>query len=162
MAAFVYSLSDPSFDPIYKVFNDAVASFTSTSSYTDFHYKGLYALLLLSVRTYEEDLYRGISATLEAKPNTFMRFNRFQSSSTNLTAALIYAKKRGVPGTLITFKGKKNAAYIDPYSFYPDEDEYLLDPQSQFRITEVIDAPITDTNPGRRIILEPALYPFSF
>lgn len=153
MAALVYTMSEHF--PLYKALNEAIAGFTNGESYADFHFKGFYALLLLSVHQFEQDLYRGISTTVAAEKDMYIRFNRFSSSTTNFTTAIAYATKKDGPGTILIFKGRKNAAHIDPYSYYPDEDEYLIEPESQFRVIEVVEG---DRN--RIITLVRAYYPW--
>lgn len=157
MAALVYTMSEHF--PVYKALNEAIAGFADVGSYANFHFKGFYALLLLSVHQFEHDLYRGISTNLAAEKDMFVRFNRFSSSTTNFTTAISYATKKDAPGTILIFKGRKNAAHIDPFSYYPDEDEYLIEPESQFRVLEILDGP-TDGKSNRIITLTRAYYPW--
>lgn len=150
LAAYVYSLAEPFY--LYKEFNDAVSGFRDGSPYYEFHYKGFYALLLLLCRPYSGDLYRGIDTLVQAEKNTYIRFNRFSSASTNASLAMKFATGQERPGTLLVFKGRKNAAHIDPYSKFPDEDEYLISPDSQFRVIDI--ANIEDArNKGKKITL---------
>ena len=150
MAAYVYSMADSFY--LYESFNDAVSQYRDgKSSYPDFHYKGLYALLLLLSQQYSSDLYRGIDSDVDAQNNTFIRFDRFSSASTDMTAATNFATDHG-QGTLLLFKGIKRAAHIAPFSKFPDEDEYLLDPESQFRVVDVSDF-LPDGRKGRQILL---------
>ena len=50
------------------------------------------------------------------------------------------------------FKGIKRAVHIAPFSKFSDEDEYLLDLDSQFRIVDVRDF-LPDGRKGRQIPL---------
>lgn len=156
MAAYVYSTKEPYF--LFNAFNDAVASFRDDSSYADFHYKGFYALLIMLSRPHEHDLYRGVNATVWAEPAMYVRFHRFVSASTNVTAAMNYAMKNGRPGTLFVLKGVKDAAHINPFSQVPEEEEYLIEPDTQFKVLDIVDAPITPSNPGRTIVAERIVY----
>lgn len=133
--------------------------FNEDSNYNDFHYKGFYALLLLSSRPFKQDLYRGASTIIEAEKDMFIRFNRFISTSANLTTAMMYATRRATPGTLIVFKGIKDATRIENKNAIPHQDEYLIEPDTQFRVSQVVDGPVSDTNPGRMIVLTRAFYP---
>ena len=119
MAAYVYSMADPFY--LYNSFNDAISQYRDGKShYSDFHYKGLYALLLLLSQQYTGDLYRGIDSLIEAKNGTYIRFDRFSSASTDVSAASTFAEDQG-QGTLLLFKGIKHAAHIAPFSKFPDD-----------------------------------------
>lgn len=144
---------------LFSSFNGAVSSFKEDSDYSDFRYKGLYALLLMSSRPYKQHLYRGATSKVEAEKNTYIRFNRFSSTTANLTTAMLYATRKTTPGTLIIFQGMKDATLINHKDTVLNDDEYLIEPDTQFRVSQVIDGPVSDTNPGRVIVLTRAYYP---
>ena len=120
---------------VFKVFNDVTSKHQSSgASYASYPFKGLYGLLLLNMKQYHLETYRGLSYPMEAEKNTFIRFNRFLSTSANKTVAIDFA---GSKGTVFVIKGKKKANYITPYSQIEGEDEYLISPDAKFLILEV-------------------------
>lgn len=143
---------------LFNAFNDAIASFHDNSSYATFHYKGFYAMLILLSQPREHDLYRGINATVWVQKDMYVRFHRFISASTNLTAAMNYAMQNAGPGTLLILKGVKEAAHINPFSQVPEEEEYLIEPDTQFKVIDITDGPITQFSPGREIVAERIVY----
>ena len=156
LAAYVYSMKEPYY--LFNAFNHAIAWFHDGSSYAQFEYKGFYALLILLAQPHDHDLYRGINATVWAEKEMYVRFHRFVSASTNLTAAMNYAMKNGGPGTLLILKGVKEATHINPFSQVPEEEEYLVEPDTQFKVIDIADGPITNSNPGRLIVAERIVY----
>lgn len=101
-------------------------------------YKGFYGLLSLGLQNYRMDLYRGLSGLFDATPGSYIRFNRFTSATPNVRVAQQFA---GMKGTIFIIKGDKMAYYISPVSFFPNENEYLLSPEIQYRVVSVINSP---------------------
>ena len=120
---------------VYVEFNDITSTSQATgASYASYPYKGLYALLLLNMKDYTQETYRGVSFAVAADKNTYIRFNRFTSTSFTKKVAMNFA---GPKGTLFIIQGKKQANFITPYSQIAGEDEYLIPPDAQFLVLNV-------------------------
>ena len=136
MAAHIYSMEE-TFDgkKIYADFNSITsASQVNGASYASYPFKGLYALLLANMTDTVKTTYRGVPSRIEEVKNSYIRFNRFTLTTADERVARGFA---GPNGTLYIIKGKKSAFFITPYSYFPNEDEYLIPPHVQLRVLNV-------------------------
>ncbi|XP_045034245.1 uncharacterized protein LOC123475519 [Daphnia magna] len=158
LAAYAYSMTEPEY--LYAAFNEETSAFRDDSDYNSYYYKGYFGLLLLACQDYEFELYRGVSYTVPAEVNQYIRFNRFLSSSTNLEIAQNYASTSSGQGTLFIIQGKKSANHIAPYSVVPGVEEYLISQEEQFFVTAIGDVIFPDGNKATQITMSSVSYSY--
>lgn len=133
MAGYVYTLEGDY--GVYETFNNITSTWpNSISKAYQYPYKGFYGLLALGLKDYSLELYRGIFSRFDVSPGTYIRFNRFTSTSSNVKVARSFA---GKSGTFFVIRGRKRAFYIGTGSAVPEEEEYLLSPHFQYKVVSV-------------------------
>lgn len=121
---------------VYEEFDDVTWKHQSSNSgYESYPFKGLYALLLLKMRSFPYELYRGVNYIVSVEKGAYIRFNRFLSTTVKKEVAEDILA--GPDGTLIIIKGNKMAFDISPYSQLEFEHQYLIRPDTQFRVRDV-------------------------
>lgn len=145
-------MSEPEF--LFKIFNDDTCAFRENSTYSTYYYKGFFGLLLLACKDYDFELYRGVNYPVPAAVNQYIRFNRFLSSSKNLTIAQNYASTTKGTGTIFVIQGTKSANHIAPYSTVPTDEEYLIAEDTQFFVTAVDTMTLPNGNKANKITMK--------
>ena len=162
LACFAYSILEPDF--MYADFNSASSAFRDNSSYPAYNYKGLFALLQLHSRPYDQydfaELYRGVSYVQKAQIGQYIRFNRFMSTSTDFSQAQEFAGQRGSILLVLMGDDAVMANHIAPYSLQPYEKEHLLTQDTQFFVTDVqSNVLLPNGNRTTVVTLVPVAYP---
>ncbi|NXH55346.1 NARE ribosyltransferase, partial [Rhabdornis inornatus] len=137
IAIMAYTTND-----LYEEFNAAVREAgRSSQEYRDkFHFKTLHFLLsdaLATLRAAQGQkcrcVFRGVRDKLfKANVGDIIRFGQFTSSSLCKDVAQVF-------GDTTVFKvWTCHGAYIEAFSQFPDEEEVLIPPFEQFKVTKVI------------------------
>lgn len=162
LACFAYSILEPDF--MYADFNSVSSAFRDNSSYPAYGYKGLFALLQLRSRPYDQydfaQLYRGVSYVQKAEIGQYIRFNRFLSTSTEFSQAQAFAGQKGSILYFLMGDDPVMVNHVAPYSLQPYDKEHLLTQDTQFFVTDVqSNVLMPNGNRTTVVTLVPVAYP---